>query len=86
MNLQSGGVNLYGTQDRIASGISSGGYAVFTCTLPTIGATYEHIYGTWLPASGYRHADGPEFELYRDEEFDPEDPDSVMHIYIPIEK
>ena len=61
-------------------------YAVFSCTLPTLGTTLEHIHGTWLPASSYRHADGPEFELYRDGEFDPEDPDSLMYIYIPIEK
>ena len=61
-------------------------YAVFSCTLPTIGETLDHIHRVWLPASGYRHAHGPEFELYRDEEFDPEAPDSVMYIYIPIEK
>jgi AraC family transcriptional regulator len=61
-------------------------YAVFSCTLPAIGKTHECIHGTWLPASGYRHADGPEFELYRDAEFDPADPDSLMHICIPIEK
>jgi AraC family transcriptional regulator len=58
-------------------------YAVFTCTLPTIGATIEHIHGTWFPASGYHHAGGPEFELY-DEAFDPNDPDSRMYIFIPV--
>jgi AraC family transcriptional regulator len=60
-------------------------YAVFSCTLPTIGSTLEHIHGTWLPALGYRHADGPELELY-DAKFDPKDPDSLMYIYIPIEE
>lgn len=60
-------------------------YAVFACTLPTLGSTHEHIRGTWFPASGYCHADGPELELY-DEEFEPTDPDSVMYLYIPIEE
>lgn len=60
-------------------------YAVFTCTLPTIGKAYDYVHNKWLPGSGYRHAAGPEFELY-DEEFDPEDPKSEMYIYIPIDK
>ena len=59
-------------------------YAVFSSTLPTIGNTLEHIHRTWLPASGYRQAEGPALELY-DEEFDPENPDSLMYIYIPVE-
>ena len=59
-------------------------YAVFACTLPTIGQAYDHAYKIWLPASGYQHADGPEFELY-DESFDPQDPSSVLYIYIPIQ-
>jgi AraC family transcriptional regulator len=60
-------------------------YAVFSCTLPTIGSTLEHIHGTWFPASGYRQADGPAIELY-DEDFDPENPDSLMYLYIPVEQ
>jgi AraC family transcriptional regulator len=60
-------------------------YAVFSCTLPAIGKTLEYIHGTWLPASDYRQAAGPALELY-DEEFDPENPDSLMYIYIPIEQ
>jgi AraC family transcriptional regulator len=59
-------------------------YAVFTCTLPTIGEIYAYIYATWLPQSGHRRTGGPEFELY-DERFSPEDPSSEMEIYIPIE-
>ena len=39
-------------------------YAVFPCTLPAIQATYNKIYGEWLPASGYSRAPGPELELY----------------------
>ena len=60
--------------------------AIHDSTLPTIGKTYEYIHGTWFATSGYRHTGGPEFELYRDGEFDPEDPESLMHIYIPVEK
>jgi AraC family transcriptional regulator len=59
-------------------------YAVFSCTLPTIGHTLDYIHGTWLTASGYRQADGPALELY-DEKFNPENPESLMYIYIPIE-
>ena len=59
-------------------------YAVFTCTLPTLGEMYRYAYGTWLPQSGHRRADGPEFELY-DERFNPEDPASEMEIYVPIQ-
>lgn len=58
-------------------------YAVFTCTLPTLMEAFQHAYKTWLPQSGYKRADGPEFELY-DENFNPGDENSEMYIYIPI--
>jgi AraC family transcriptional regulator len=58
-------------------------YAVFTCTLPTLMETFERAYKTWLPHSGYQRADSPEFELY-DENFDSQDENSEMAIYIPI--
>jgi AraC family transcriptional regulator len=60
-------------------------YAVFTTTVPTIGQVMGHIYNTWLPTSGYRHAAGPYFERYG-EHFNPEDPASTFSIYIPVEK
>ncbi len=60
-------------------------YAVFTCTLPTIHATFDHIYGEWLPQSPYKRAPGAELELY-DETFDPNDPDSILYLYIPVQK
>ncbi|MGC9358020.1 MAG: GyrI-like domain-containing protein [Anaerolineae bacterium] len=60
-------------------------YAVFTCTMPTIGETYNAIYGEWLPQSGYEHAPTPEFELYP-MSFDPENPESEFQIYIPVTK
>jgi AraC family transcriptional regulator len=60
-------------------------YAVFPCTLNTIRQTYDTIYQSWMPASGYQRATGPEFELY-DEHFDPNDSSSGMFVYIPIER
>jgi AraC family transcriptional regulator len=58
-------------------------YAVFACTLPTMGDAYNFAYQQWLPQSGYRHAGSPEFELY-DEKFNPQDPTATMYIYVPI--
>lgn len=60
-------------------------YAVFTTTLSTLSQVMGHIYNTWLPASGYRHGDGPYFERYG-EHFSPEEPTSTFDIYIPVEK
>jgi AraC family transcriptional regulator len=60
-------------------------YAVFPCTLPTIGQAYEYAFQTWLPQSDYKRADGPDFELY-DEEFEVGVEGSPMYIYVPIEK
>jgi predicted transcriptional regulator YdeE len=59
-------------------------YAVVPCTLPTITQAFDQVYKAWLPASGYKRAPTPDFEVY-DEQFDPNDPSSPMYIYIPIE-
>lgn len=59
-------------------------YAVFETTLPEIGPAYEYIYGPWIAGADFERTDGPEFELYG-EEFNPEDPSSKMHIYIPVQ-
>jgi len=63
--------------------VSAQTYAVFACTLPTMGEAYNAAYQQWLPQSGYRHADGAEFELY-DEKFNPQDPAATLYLYIPI--
>jgi AraC family transcriptional regulator len=60
-------------------------YAVFEATLPTIPQTFDHIFNTWLPTSGYQQAAGPYFERYGDT-FDPDVPGSILSIYIPVEK
>jgi predicted transcriptional regulator YdeE len=53
--------------------------------LTTIHETYEYAHNTWLPAAGYERLFVPDFELY-DETFDPEDPESILYVYIPISK
>jgi AraC family transcriptional regulator len=60
-------------------------YAVFPCMLSTLRQTYAAIYQDWMPNSGYQRAGGPEFELY-DERFTPDDPNSEMFLYIPVER
>lgn len=60
-------------------------YAVFPCTMPTIGETYDMIYKEWLPQSDYEHAYTSEYELYPPT-FNPDDPDSQFEIYIPVKK
>lgn len=57
-------------------------YAVFACTLPTLSPTYRQIH-PWLAQSEYEHAGTPEYEYYG-EDFDPEDPNSPMSVYIPV--
>lgn len=60
-------------------------YAVFTHrgAVRTIGETYDRIFGTWLPSSGYRRAEGPDFERY-DERFDDEALTGEVDIYVPV--
>jgi predicted transcriptional regulator YdeE len=62
--------------------VSEQQYAVFPCTLKTIHETYQYIFETWLPQSGYTRADGPDFEFYG-EEFDMETGEG-MSIYLPV--
>lgn len=59
-------------------------YAVFPCTLGTLGATYRHITEEWQSQTGYEHAEAPDFELY-DAEFDPNTPQNgKLAVYWPI--
>lgn len=64
--------------------IPSATYAVFTHNgrIDAIAQAYRHIHGEWLPASGFRHAGGPELERY-DERFTGGE-DSAMEIWIPV--
>ncbi|OGO67657.1 MAG: hypothetical protein A2Z49_01765 [Chloroflexi bacterium RBG_19FT_COMBO_56_12] len=60
-------------------------YAVFTHVgaLTTLKDTYEYIYQTWLPQSGYQLAGNIDFEYY-DQDFKDFAPDSRFYIYVPI--
>ncbi len=62
-------------------------YAVFAHKgdLPSLPKTYEYIYETWLPQSGYKLGGKMDFEYY-DADFKDFAPDSVFYIYVPIEK
>jgi predicted transcriptional regulator YdeE len=83
------GVGVSGTgelpEGMVSCSIPAATYAVVRCTLPTLTKAFHQVYDSWLPGSDYRRAPGPEFELY-DSEFDAEDPNSPMYIYIPVEK
>ena len=72
-------------EGMVAWEVPAGQYAVFACTLKTIGETYKYAFETWLPASDYNHHPAPDFEYY-DETFNPDDPASLLYIYIPVEQ
>ncbi len=62
-------------------------YAVFTHRdhISTIRQVWFTIWNQWLPDSGYRPAEGPEFERYS-EEFDSATGNGGFEIWIPIQK
>jgi len=81
------GFEVYSTDDipegMVVWEIPEQKYAVFPCTLKTIGEAYQHALQTWLPQSDYQRGDGPDFELY-DRSFNPKDEGSLLYIYVPI--
>lgn len=60
-------------------------YTVFTHTehVASIRRTVNTIWNQWLPASGLRAADAPNFERY-DEKFDPATGNGGFEIWIPV--
>lgn len=74
-------------EDFVVRHVPEHTYAVFPHKgdLPSLGKTYEYIYETWLPQSGYKLAAKLDFEYYN-EDFKDFAPDSVFYIHIPIEK
>jgi predicted transcriptional regulator YdeE len=70
-------------EDMVSFEVPRTKYAVFSTTLPKIGETFDKAHHTWLPESGYQPTGGPEFEAY-DERFDPQDPESLFDLYIPV--
>ena len=45
--------------------------------------TYQYIFQTWLPVSGYRLDDRPHFAVMG-EKYKKEDPDSEEEIWVPV--
>jgi AraC family transcriptional regulator len=46
--------------------------------------TVNYIYSNWLLRSGWRHAGGPDLEIYGDE-YEPGSPTSAMHYAVPVD-
>ena len=72
-------------QGMVVKVVPAGKYVVFTHKglLEKLRSTYEYIYGTWLPKSGFEVACQPDFEYY-DERFKPGSLESEFDIYVPI--
>jgi AraC family transcriptional regulator len=62
-------------------------YAVFTHSehISTIRRTVNTIWNHWLPISGMKAADAPNFERY-DEKFDPLSGDGGLEIWVPVKE
>jgi len=62
-------------------------YAVFTHSdhISTIRRTVNTIWNHWLPASGLKAADAPNFERY-DEKFNPVTGDGGLEVWVPIKE
>jgi predicted transcriptional regulator YdeE len=59
-------------------------YAVFTCTMKTLSATYPFVYQQWLPASAYElDMSASDFEYYLP---NADSADSPVQIFIPIKQ
>jgi AraC family transcriptional regulator len=60
-------------------------YAVFTHSdhISTIRRTVNTIWNHWLPASGLKAADAPNFERY-DEKFNPVTGDGGLEVWVPV--
>lgn len=64
-------------------------YAVFVykgAVGPKLGELFRAIYQQWLPTSGYALAGSYDFEKYDERFKGPQNPDSILEIYIPIKK
>ncbi|HLK61897.1 MAG TPA: AraC family transcriptional regulator [Bryobacteraceae bacterium] len=68
--------------------LAGGSYAVATHRGPyeRSGATYERMFGGWLPTSGYELRDVPSFEQYLNAPQNTRTEDLLTAIHIPVEK
>jgi predicted transcriptional regulator YdeE len=60
-------------------------YAVFRHdgNVSTVRATWDKIFSEWLPSSGLRSNNTPDFEVYG-EQFDPKTGDGGIEIWVPV--
>jgi predicted transcriptional regulator YdeE/DNA-binding transcriptional MerR regulator len=74
-------------EGMVITKVPAGEYAVFEHhgALEKLGQTYEYIYQSWLPASGYKVATPLDYELY-DDKFNDFQEDSILYLYVPIVK
>jgi AraC family transcriptional regulator len=65
--------------------LPAGTYARFSYPLSRLGQGFDEIYNRLLPASPFVSTEGHFFERYN-ESFDPDNPESVVEIYIPVRR
>ena len=53
-------------------------------TVATLPETFRAAFSEWLPVAGLQPADGIEFEFCGERVLGPQNPDSVVEIYIPL--
>lgn len=84
--LAGGGVSQVGDipEGMMSLSIPAQRYAVFECTLGTLGDTYRAIVEEWQPRTGHQHGDGPEFEYYPNESEPGDESSMKMAVYWPI--
>lgn len=72
-------------QGMVAQEIPAGLWAVFTHrgSVDRLDESYQHIWGSWLPRSGYIPAEAPDYEVY-DSRYDPDSETSEIDICIPV--
>jgi AraC family transcriptional regulator len=72
-------------EGMIALTVPGGRYAVFTHAghISRLHDTVQRIWGSWLPASRYRHVPRPDFEVY-DERWNPGTGLGEIDVWVPI--
>jgi AraC family transcriptional regulator len=65
--------------------LPGGLYAVFVHHGPAtaFARTYQYIFGTWLPTSGYRLDERPHFDVMGPR-YRPDDPEATEEIWVPV--
>lgn len=60
-------------------------HVVFPCNLKSIKEAFQQIYHKWLPQSGHKRTQGPDFKFY-DKSFKPDQGKSALYICLPVKK